>query len=144
MRYFTSKLGGLWLLLAVFLLVIGGCGEPPSAGPTVPAPAPALPPPSTATSVQLTAQAISYDKSVITVPAGALVTLVFTNNEDPVIFHNVAIYKSKAAIEPIMVGEFISGGEKTTYQFIAPSTPGTYYLRCDVHPLVMDGEFVVQ
>lgn len=140
MRCFTSKLGGLLLLLTVFLLVIGGCGEPPSAGPA----APALPPPSGATSVQLTAQAIAFDQSVITVPAGTLVTLVFTNNEDPVIFHNVGIYKSKAAIEPIMVGEFISGGEKTTYQFTAPSTPGTYYFRCDVHPLAMDGEFVVQ
>ncbi len=162
MRCFTFKMGGLLLLLAVFLLVIGGCGEPPSAVPT--APAPTLPPPSpeqplptpqpepginrtssaTTTSVQLTAQAISFDKSVITVPAGTLVSLVFTNNENPVIFHNVAIYKSKAAIESIMVGEFLSGGEKTTYQFTAPSTPGTYYLRCDVHPLVMIGEFVVQ
>ncbi len=155
MRCFTSKMGGHLLLLAVFLLVIGGCGETPSAGPTPPtlppsSPEQPLPSPqpepgkATATSVQLTAQAIAFDKTVITVPAGALVTLVFTNDEEPVIFHNVGIYKSRAATEPIMVGEFIPGGESTTYQFTAPSTPGTYYFRCDVHPLAMTGEFVVQ
>ncbi len=140
MKWFTSKKKGLLLLLAVFLLAIGGCGKPPPTGPA----APPLPPPAGATSVQLTAQGISFDKSVITVPAGALVTLVFTNNEDPVIFHNVAIYKSNETIESIMVGEFISGGKKATYQFTAPSTPGIYYLRCDAHPLAMIGEFVVQ
>jgi plastocyanin len=28
--------------------------------------------------------------------------------------------------------------------FNAPSTPGSYYFRCDVHPDTMDGTFSVQ
>lgn len=162
MRRFTHMKGKPLLLLFVFLLVIGGCGGPPPVtppAPTLPPPSPSpeqpLPPPPpdqekketssvAAVSVQVAAARIAFDKSIVTVPAGALVTLVFTNDEDPIIFHNIAIYKSKAATEPIMVGEFIPGGAEIIYQFVAPSTPGTYFFRCDVHPLIMVGEFIVQ
>ena len=154
-------MGRLLLLLVVFIVVIGGCDYgPPPAAPPAPTPPPSppeqpLPPPqpgagengksfAAATSVQVAAAQIAFDKGIVTVPAGAFVTLVFTNNENPVIFHNVAIYKSRAATEPIMVGEFISGGEKIIYQFVAPSTPGNYFFRCDVHPLAMIGEFIVE
>ncbi|MDP3878877.1 MAG: cupredoxin domain-containing protein [Dehalococcoidales bacterium] len=94
--------------------------------------------------MQLAADAIAFDKNVLTVPAGSQVTLVFNNNEDPVIFHNVAVYTTRAAGEPVMVGEFIPGGASITYQFTAPSTPGTYYFRCDIHPLAMNGDFIVE
>ena len=161
MRCFTHMKGKPLLLLFVFLIVIVGCGGPPPVtppAPTLPPPSPSpeqpLPPPpdqeeketisAKTVSVQVAATRIAFDKSIVTVPADAIVTLVFTNDEDPIIFHNVAIYKSKAATEPIMVGEFIPGGAEIIYQFVAPSTPGTYFFRCDVHPLIMVGEFIVQ
>jgi hypothetical protein len=31
-----------------------------------------------------------------------------------------------------------------TEKFTAPSTPGTYYFHCDVHPDQMNGTFIVQ
>jgi len=34
-------------------------------------------------------------------------------------------------------------GATTTYTFTAPSTPGTYFFRCDVHPETMTGQFIV-
>ncbi len=161
MRCFTHMKGKPLLLLFVFLIVIVGCGGPPPVtppAPTLPPPSPSpeqpLPPPpdqeeketisAKTVSVQVAATRIAFDKSIVTVPADAIVTLVFTNDEDPIIFHNVAIYKSKAATEPIMVGEFIPGGAEIIYQFVAPSTPGTYFFRCDVHPVIMIGEFIVQ
>lgn len=38
----------------------------------------------------------------------------------------------------------MTGPATTTYTFTAPSTPGTYFFRCDVHPTVMTGQFIVQ
>jgi plastocyanin len=37
----------------------------------------------------------------------------------------------------------VTGPTTTTYTFTAPSTPGSYFFRCDVHPTQMTGTFVV-
>jgi plastocyanin len=59
--------------------------------------------------------------------------------------HNFALYESKAAETEIFVGEIINGPDETiTYEFEAPSEPGTYFFRCDVHPLTMTGRFIVE
>lgn len=162
MMGYLFVMGRFLLLLIVLLVVTGGCGYgSPPATPPVPSPSPSPPsaeqplPPqpgqgengtssAAAASVQIVAAQITFDKSIVTVPAGAFVTLIFTNDENPVIFHNIAIYKNRTATEPIMVGEFIPGGEKIIYQFVAPSIPGNYFFRCDVHPLTMIGEFIVE
>lgn len=140
-KCFVSKMGGVSLLPLVFLAIAVGCGGPPPQQPSPPidetSSAPAM-------SVQITAQDIALDVDVITASPDALVTLVFTNNENPVIFHNIAIYEDSAATKSIMVGEFIPGGQTATYQFTAPSTPGTYFFRCDIHPFAMHGELIVQ
>ncbi len=44
----------------------------------------------------------------------------------------------------IFQGEIISGLGTTTYKFMAPMQPGTYFFRCDVHPATMTGSFIVQ
>jgi plastocyanin len=84
---------------------------------------------------------MAFDTNKITVPAGAKVTLVFTNNDK--VPHNVAFYETSAAAKSIYVGEVFTGPKTVTYTFTAPSTPGTYFFRCDVHPSVMTGDFVV-
>jgi plastocyanin len=91
-----------------------------------------------------------FSPSTITVPAGATVVVNFHNRESPGssqvtgIAHNFAVYDSQAATITIFRGEIITGGGDAVYRFTAPATPGTYFFRCDVHPSVMNGQFIVQ
>jgi plastocyanin len=92
--------------------------------------------------IGVTAQNIAFNTSTITVPAGANVTIVF-NNQDAGVPHNIAFYQTSAATSPIYVGEIFNGPKTVSYNFKAPSTPGTYFFRCDVHPS-MKGDFIVK
>ena len=96
-----------------------------------------------ATTVDISAQNLKFDKDTITVPAGAQVTVNF-NNKDSGVPHNVAFYTDSSAATPIYKGQIVTGPTTTTYTFTAPSTPGTYFFRCDPHPTQMTGSFVVQ
>lgn len=99
-------------------------------------------PANTPVTVSLVASGMAFDKSTITVPAGASVTINF-NNRDAVP-HNFAVYNNSSAAPPaIFQGQPITS-IATTYTFIAPTTPGTYFFRCDVHPTTMTGSFIVQ
>ncbi len=94
------------------------------------------------TQVTLTAQNIAFDKSTITVPHGSQVVMTFKNMDSGVV-HNFALYTDSSARNRIFAGDFVTGVKTVTYTFTAPSAPGTYYFRCDVHPTVMYGSFVV-
>jgi plastocyanin len=102
-------------------------------------------PPSTGNSVtiDLTAKNVAFNMNTITVPAGAEVTVNF-DNQDSGIPHNFAVYTDSSASTSIFVGQVITGPKQTTYTFTAPSAPGNYFFRCDVHPVQMTGTFVVQ
>jgi cytochrome c oxidase subunit II len=93
--------------------------------------------------IDLTAENIAFDKTVITVPAGAEVMVNF-NNKDSGVPHNFAVYTDSSAVKSIYVGQVITGPKTVTYTFNAPTTTGTYFFRCDIHPTVMTGSFVVQ
>jgi outer membrane protein assembly factor BamB/plastocyanin len=95
-----------------------------------------------ATMLNVTAEDFAFDTGTITVPAGAEVTILFSN-QDQGIPHNIAVYDTAARTEQIFVGEFITGPAETTYTFTAPSEPGTYYFQCDAHPF-MNGDFIVE
>jgi plastocyanin len=93
--------------------------------------------------VDLMVKNFAFNKSSITVPKGAHVIVHFTN-DDSNIPHNFAVYTSSAATTVIFQGKIITGVASTTYTFDAPSTPGAYFFRCDVHPNMMYGNFIVQ
>ncbi len=93
-------------------------------------------------SASLAAKNIAFDKSSITVPAGATVDLTF-DNQDAGIPHNFAVYTDSTAKTKIFAGEIVTGPKTVTYTFTAPSQPGTYFFRCDVHPTTMTGSFIV-
>ncbi|WP_261597588.1 cupredoxin domain-containing protein [Methanoculleus formosensis] len=95
-----------------------------------------------AVTIDLTADIMAFDTETITVPAGAEVTVNFDNQDDG-IPHNLAVYTDSSAATAIFVGDTVTGPVETTYTFTAPSEPGTYYFRCDVHP-EMNGDFVVE
>ncbi len=92
--------------------------------------------------IDIVAKNIAFNTSTITVPAGANVTVNF-DNQDANVPHNFAVYDSEAAKVTIFQGKIITGPSKITYNFVAPSTPGTYFFRCDVHPTIMKGQFIV-
>lgn len=93
--------------------------------------------------IGLTAENMAFNTSTITVPAGAKVTMNF-NNMDSGIPHNFAAYTNSSTSTTIFKGEVITGPKTTTYTFTAPSKPGTYFFRCDVHPTTMTGQFIVK
>jgi plastocyanin len=141
----TSRISPALFAVTCFLLLIilslSACSS------SAPAPAPS----STSTAagpggevtVDLKAQNMAFDKSTITVPAGAKVTINF-DNQDSGIPHNFALYTDSSAATVIFKGNIITGPANTTYSFTAPATPGNYFFRCDVHPTSMKGQFVVQ
>jgi plastocyanin len=93
--------------------------------------------------IDLIAQSMAFDKATITVPAGAAVTINF-NNKDSGVPHNFALYTNSSATTSIFEGAVITGPKTITYTFKAPSTPGSYFFRCDIHPTFMTGTFIVQ
>ena len=115
--------------ILVFSVVLEGCSSPKT---------------DTAqeVTINLMAKNMAFDKSTITVPPGAHVKVIF-NNQDSGEPHNFAVYETSEAKTSIFVGAIISGMTTTTYEFNAPTKVGTYFFRCDVHPL-MNGQFIVQ
>jgi plastocyanin len=114
--------------------------------PTVPPRAespsgPAPTAPAGATALEITAKNLAFDKSSLTAKAGQPVQVTF-HNEDVGVLHNVSFYTSRAASQAIHKGDLTTGVATVTYNFNAPSTPGTYFFHCDVHP-DMQGNFVV-
>lgn len=90
----------------------------------------------------LTARNLAFDKASFTVPAGATVAMTFIN-DDPGVPHNFALYTDSSATTAVFKGAIVTGQQTTLYTFTAPSTAGTYFFRCDVHPTQMTGSFVV-
>ena len=84
---------------------------------------------------------MSFDQNTLTVPAGAQVTMNFNNKDS--IPHYFALYTDSTASKVIFKGDIVSS-KSIVYQFTAPTTPGTYFFRCDIHPTSMTGTFKVQ
>lgn len=82
----------------------------------------------------------SYDPNTLTVAAGALVNLTYTNNDPvPIQQHNWVLDEAKATTE------VIGTGASTSVEFIAPAA-GTYTFYCSVQnhrDLGMRGTFTV-
>lgn len=100
---------------------------------TAPAPVPVT--------IDLVAKGFAFNTSLITVPAGAAVTIRFSN-QDAGVPHNVAIYNSPAQTTRLFRGDLVTGVKTIEYRFTAPATRGDYYFRCDPHA-VMNGIFRV-
>ena len=76
----------------------------------------------------------------LSVAGGEPFAIAFSNEDDGV-GHNVAVYTDDSAEEPLFVGEIVTGPTQVTYE-VPALDPGSYYFRCDIHP-VMDGTLEV-
>jgi plastocyanin len=82
-----------------------------------------------ALSLQLTVKGDKFSPANLSVPAGALVTLTYNDQDlDP---HNFALYPAQTSSAVIFRSPVITGPVTATYTFTAPATPGTYYFRSD-------------
>ncbi len=121
-----------------------------SCGQTAKAPVPTAPPgpkdcAAPCQDVNLAASGVKYSTNTITVKTGQNVRIIFANN-DAGVDHNFAVYKSTTDVTAVAtgsVGTVFAGVNTDNIVFAAPA-PGTYLFRCDVHPTIMFGDFIVQ
>jgi plastocyanin len=92
--------------------------------------------------LKLVAENTKFDQSSLQAPAGADVALTLENKDT--VEHTFSLYPSADSNEPLFAGPRFGGPSFLTYQFTAPETPGTYHFRCDVHPQLMQGDFIVK
>jgi plastocyanin len=85
-----------------------------------------------------------YDKNELDATTGQQITVKYTNNSTTP--HNVHFNNGPDANSPSLGQTNIAAGPNNvqTVSFKAPSTPGSYYFHCDVHPTVMNGHLVVR
>ena len=93
--------------------------------------------------VTLIAENLLFDPTTITASPGVEVTITL-DNRDAGVLHNVAFYTNRGAASPIYIGDLTTGPSIDDFVFTSPSTPGSYFFRCDVHPDPMTGTFNVQ
>lgn len=144
-----------YIALGTMLIGLSACGSPSDARvpPSEPIPAPPVsdptpvPTPAPAsdnvTTIDLVAKNLSFNMSTITVPAGAGVTINFTNKDS--VTHNFAVYENLAGgqTKPIFIGSNVASQGSTVYRFTTPAIDGSYFFECDIHPQFMNGPFVV-
>jgi plastocyanin len=89
--------------------------------------------------VDISADDLAFDASVIQATAGEAFTVTFTNNE--AVPHNFSVYTEEGG-DAIAQGDVINEGETDEVE-IEALEPGEYYFVCDLHP-EMNGTIVVE
>lgn len=115
-------------------------GGSPSAGATGSATGAATTGADGSTVLTLRAENITFDKTTLTAPAGA-VTIVL-DNRDTGVSHNVHVYKGSDSSGASLGMTDVAVGPNTQ-QLKVTLTPGTYFYECDVHPGQMKGTITV-
>ena len=109
----------------------------------------AAPPPAPA-AVQLSisspnAPPLTFNTTTLAAPAGAPVTVTYTNDEVGVP-HNWHLFNGPDSNAPTLAATQIMPGPAAVdaVSFTAPTQTGNYFFWCDVHPTIMTGTFMVQ
>jgi plastocyanin len=119
-----------------------------SCGQMARAPAPSGPPgliePFTGQTVEISAQNVQFNTRELRVNTGGQVRVRFNNME--AVDHNIAFYQTSTGTTPVSpgsVGVTFQGPNIDDTVFDVPAA-GSYFFRCDVHPTLMTGNFIVQ
>jgi plastocyanin len=94
-------------------------------------------------SARIVAKDLQYNPRTIRAAPGAEVNVTL-DNQDPGVLHNIAFYTNNRATDKIFGSELVPGPRVENFRFTAPSSPGAYFFRCDVHPDTMNGTFAVR
>ena len=151
--YVLSVIGLFGLIIfaiIVIVILVRGTGDE-EAPPVVERPAattlassPASPGAAPAVEISMV-PTLMFDQSELTVSQGEVT--VRANNVDDATTHNFALYESRGAAEAgedaIAATELCAAECVEELTFETPP-PGTYFFRCDVHPTLMTGAFIVQ
>ncbi|MBF6600334.1 MAG: cupredoxin domain-containing protein [Dehalococcoidia bacterium] len=92
------------------------------------------------TLLALRAENISFDKTSLTAPAGAVT--IALNNQDTGVAHNIHLYRGSDASGASLGMTDVAIGPGTQ-ELKAVLMPGTYFYECDVHPGQMKGTITV-
>lgn len=95
--------------------------------------------------VEISAFNVAFDTDEISVQSDGEVRLRF-DNQDEGVDHNIAVYNSSSDLTPVAdgsVGLVFPGPAVDDTVFEIPE-PGEYFFRCDVHPTIMTGTFIVE
>jgi plastocyanin len=140
---------------ASMVLIMGAaCSGRPSSAPPTSTPAPSglstSPPAPTcgprSSTLEIAAQkgasptAYAFDKECLAVPAQERFTIIFDNRDAE--SHNLHILDQPGGTS-FFVGMIVTGPVTVTYR-VKPLHAGSYYFRCDVHPLRMNGTLLVE
>lgn len=113
-------------------------------GAASPTPGPSQPP-ADAQVIDISAFNVQFDQTEIHVKPGKV--FVRFTNKDVGVQHNFAVYTDDTASKPLAdgsVGAIITGGpDVVTTLLFEVTQSGQYFFRCDVHPTIMTGKFIV-
>lgn len=149
----AERLTGMAVILLLVVTACGGTpGSPqsqapgsPGAAPTVKPIATAAPSPPAGSAATIAVEAVDSAFSVKTIEAPAHSIFKVTLNNSGEIPHDIAFYDKEGGspLSGDAVSPLLQGGESATITFTTPG-PGTYYFLCLVHPVEMNGTFVVK
>lgn len=139
MKPFKSSFSQI-LTLIIFIALMVSLAACTSTNDNSPTPTPGPTETTPDITINISANNLAFSTNTIRVPSGADVQINFENKES--VSHNVAVYQDESASQSIFIGEIISGPRTISYRFTAPTTPGVYFFRCDVHPTTMTGDFI--
>jgi plastocyanin len=125
------------LLLAGWLVAVGGCGAGATTTPTGSAGGATDSCKPSGTEVRVTVMDATFDKACLAAPADTAFTVRFDNEDSNT--HNFDIQKGGVSV---FTSDMVIGPKVATYRVQALAA-GTYTFRCDIHPVQMHGTFVV-
>jgi plastocyanin len=90
--------------------------------------------------VEISADDLAFNASIIEAPAGEAFTVTLVNNES--VPHNFSVYVEEGG-ERIVQGDTITGPDQSVTVEVPALEAGEYFFVCDIHPADMTGTIVV-
>lgn len=92
--------------------------------------------------IAISADQLRFSAPCMVAPAGGAFVVRFVNDESEP--HNVAIYTDRSKATSIVVGDTITGPNKTVDTAVDALAAGDYYFDCVIHPAAMNGALYVR
>jgi plastocyanin len=132
-------------ILASAAMALAACGS--GSAEWTPLPSGAEPPAACARAdtdgvVAISADQLRFSAPCVAAAAGGVFVVRFANDESEP--HNVAIYTDRSKATSIVVGETITGPNKTVDTPVEALAAGDYYFDCVIHPAAMNGALYVR